>query len=96
MDYAIDKKVSFPCELIQPKHIEDAGADIRWGYDFDVDPRQVSVIDTGISIDIPVSITETCLGSTSKSYPHLISAPASSICFGCINSQGKDTFLSIA
>lgn len=53
MDYAIDKRVTYPCEFVPPKHIEDAGLDIRWGYDFDVEARQISMIDTGISIDIP-------------------------------------------
>lgn len=53
MNYAIDKNVQFPCELIPPKHMHDAGTDIRWGYDFDIDPGQLVVIDTGISIDIP-------------------------------------------
>lgn len=54
MDYAIDPKVDYPCELIAPKHVVDAGADIRWGYDFDVLPGRIVTIDTGIRLDIPV------------------------------------------
>lgn len=53
MNYAIDKKVGFPAELVMPKHLADAGVDIKWGYDFDVSPNQIVKIDTGISIDIP-------------------------------------------
>lgn len=52
MNYAYAKR-STDCELIPPKHLHDAGADIRWGYDFDVDPGQVSKISTGIHLDIP-------------------------------------------
>ena len=53
MKFAIDKRVAYPAELIMPKHLDDAGVDIRWGYDFDIDPGQIVKIDTGISIDIP-------------------------------------------
>jgi dUTP pyrophosphatase len=53
MDYSIDPKAVSPCSLHEPKHIGDAGADIAWGFDFDIDPRGISKIDTGISVDIP-------------------------------------------
>ena len=36
-----------------PKHLLDAGADIRWGYDFDIGVGQTVKVDTGISLDVP-------------------------------------------
>lgn len=54
MDYSINKLTPNPCQLLEPRHLGDAGADIAWGFDFDIDPRGISEIDTGIQLDIPV------------------------------------------
>lgn len=54
MNFAIDKNVPAPASLIPPKHLNDAGVDIKWGYDFDVRPGDIVKIDTGISLDIPI------------------------------------------